>query len=100
MSKLSRRMGELKSRGGRAPDQRTGTGGITHREPIGEDARWAMRPPSHPQPPSPFQNMLFLALAAVAIIVINAILWGGASSDAPEIDPATGRQINQGEPWN
>lgn len=92
-------MGELKTRGGRAPDPHNGTGGITHREPIAEDAGWAMRPLPDPQPPSPFQNMLFLVVAAVVIIVINAILWGGGS-ELPVVDPATGRQVNEAQPWN
>jgi len=44
------------------------------------------------------QNLLLLIFAVIVIIAMNAVFWGGRS-ELPVIDPATGRQINQSEPW-
>jgi hypothetical protein len=92
-------MGELKSRQGRPPNRGGGAGGIRPRQPIAEDARWALRSPPrpHPRPPSPLQNLLFLAFAALLIIVFNAILWRGGSEPLV-VDPITGRHVDPSEP--
>lgn len=55
-------------------------------------------PSPHPRPNS-LQSLLLLALVVAVIMVINAVIWGTAS-ELPVIDPATGRQVNQWEPWD
>jgi hypothetical protein len=55
-------------------------------------------PGSDPQTHSS-RDLLLLGLAVVIILVMNIVFWGAASEFAP-INPSTGRQINQGEPWD
>lgn len=90
-------MRDLKTKANRAPDDR---GGGMGPQPIPEEVGWAMSLLPNPNPqPRPNRDLLLLGLAVAVIIVMNFVFWE-AGGDLPVINPGTGRQINQSEPWD
>jgi len=100
MGNLSERMRMLRLERGSAPDNPNRQADLADRRPTAEDPAWATAslPAAAPQTRST-RDLLLLCVAIIVILVMNFFFWG-TTSDFAAINPSTGRQIIEGEPWD